>query len=67
VSAEPTTKDRIYGLVYDYFKGDLDKTILWFKTDNPMLGGVKPSEMIALNRTDNLLKFVESQLNENVC
>jgi hypothetical protein len=45
-------------LVAEYFKGDLEKTALWFKIDNPMLGDVSPREMIRAGRFKKLIKFI---------
>lgn len=52
-------------LVEEFFKGDVDKTRKWFKTMNPLLGQVTPDDMVALHRTEKLLKFIKDQLAEN--
>jgi len=31
---------------------------MWFSTDNPMLGGISPDDMIGAGRVDRLLKYV---------
>jgi len=51
-------------LVFDHFN-DLDKTTLWFKTRNPMLGNVSPSDMIKEGRIDKVLDFIDVSLDEN--
>ncbi|MFC1610831.1 hypothetical protein ACFL6C_07725 [Myxococcota bacterium] len=51
-------------LVAGFFK-DTDRTILWFKTANPMLGNVSPRDMIRVGRFKKLLRFIQSALNEN--
>lgn len=51
-------------LVATYFK-DVAKTIIWFQTPNPMLGGVPPRDMIRLGRFKKLLKYIQSALDEN--
>ena len=51
-------------LVLEFFNGDRDKTDLWFSTENPLLGNVRPAEM-ALWQTDKLLKFIKESLAEN--
>jgi hypothetical protein len=51
-------------LVADFFK-DKDKTILWFRMPNPLLGGISPKDMIRVGRFKKLLKFIQSALSEN--
>lgn len=45
-------------LVANFFSGDLDKTIAWFKAKNPLLGDISPRDMIRLGRFDRLRKFI---------
>ena len=45
-------------IVAEYFKGDAEKTALWFKAQNPLLGYVSPRDMIRLGRYKKLMKFV---------
>jgi hypothetical protein len=53
---------NICALVAGYFQGDIEKTALWFKTPNPMLGYISPRDMIRFGRYKRLLKFItESQ------
>lgn len=40
------------------FDGDMQKTALWFRTPNPMLGDVSPRDMLRMNRFKRLAKFV---------
>jgi putative toxin-antitoxin system antitoxin component (TIGR02293 family) len=40
------------------FDGDVQKTALWFRTPNPMLGDVSPRDMLRMNRYRRLAKFV---------
>lgn len=49
---------NIVNLVADTFQGDITKTALWFKTQNPILGDVSPRDMIRLGRYDRLRKYV---------
>lgn len=49
---------NICALVAGYFAGDVDKTALWFRTHNPMLGDISPRDMIRYGRYRRLLKFV---------
>lgn len=49
---------NIVGLVAEYFEGDAEKTALWFKTLNPLLGEISPRDMIRHGRYKKLLNFV---------
>ena len=51
-------------LVADFFK-DVDKTILWFYTPNPLLGEQTPRDMIRIGRSRKLIKFIRNALSEN--
>jgi len=51
-------------LVAQYFK-DEQKTVLWFKTSNPLLGNVAPRDMIRVGRFKKLHRFILNALNEN--
>jgi uncharacterized protein (DUF2384 family) len=48
----------ICSLVAEHFSGDKFKTALWFKTPNPMLGGINPRDMIRLGRSNKLIAFI---------
>ena len=39
--------------------GDSQKARLWFRTDNPMLGGVSPDWMLKMGRAMRLRKFID--------
>jgi hypothetical protein len=45
-------------LVAQHFKGDIQKTALWFKVANPLLGNLSPRDQIRLGRYRKVLKFV---------
>lgn len=51
-------------LVAQFFK-DEQRTILWFKTSNPLLGDITPRDMIRIGRFKKLRQFILSALNEN--
>ena len=51
-------------LVARALDGDLDKTLAWFKTRNPLLGDIAPREMIRLGRYERLRKFIIHAMNE---
>jgi hypothetical protein len=50
----------ICSLVAEYFEGDVEKTALWFRAINPMLGNISPRDMIRLGRYKKLQKFIVS-------
>jgi len=60
----PVLKNRlleianICNLVSEYFEGNPDKTTLWFKTNNPALGGMSPKDMLRFGRYHKLLNFI---------
>ena len=49
---------NICTLVAEYFNGNAEKTVLWFKTSNPQLGGISPRDMIRYGRYKKLLAFI---------
>lgn len=55
----------ICALVAEYFEGDAQKTALWFKTSNPMLGDVTPRDMVRLGRAKKLIRFILEARNTN--
>lgn len=56
---------NICDLVAEYFEGDAGKTALWFKTPNPLLGGVSPRDMIRYGRYKKLLSFISEARQSN--
>lgn len=53
-------------LVATYFNGDIKKTALWFKIENPALGGISPRDMIRFGRFKKLKQFIQNQLEGDV-
>jgi len=51
-------------MVAQYFQ-DEQKTILWFKTPNPLLGNITPRDMIRVGRFRKLQRFIQNALDEN--
>jgi hypothetical protein len=51
-------------LVAHYFKNE-HKTVLWFKTQNPLLGNIAPRDMIRIGRFKKLQRFILNALGEN--
>jgi len=45
-------------LVAQYFQGDIERTALWFKVANPLLGNLSPRDQIRFGRYRKVLKFV---------
>jgi hypothetical protein len=56
---------NVCGLVAQFFGGDVAKTALWFKTENPLLGKISPRDMIRYGRCEQLRRFVMSALEGN--
>lgn len=56
---------NICALVAQFFEGDVEKTALWFRTRNPMLGDISPRDMIRFGRYAKLRQFVMDALAEN--
>jgi uncharacterized protein (DUF2384 family) len=51
-------------LVAQFF-GDEQRTVLWFKTPNPLLGDMTPRDMIRIGRFRKLRRFIQNALAEN--
>jgi uncharacterized protein (DUF2384 family) len=51
-------------LVAQFFR-DEQKTVLWFKTPNPLLGDITPRDMIKIGRFKKLRRFILQALSEN--
>lgn len=57
---------HICAIVAGHFEGDIDKTALWFRTPNPMIGDISPRDMIRFGRYKRLLKFVMEARDANL-
>lgn len=55
---------NICNLVASHFGGDAQKTALWFRTKNPMLGDISPRDIIRFGRYDKLRRFVIGALSD---
>ena len=53
-------------LVAEYFDGDPERTALWFKSSNPMLGGITPRDMIRYGRYKKLMAFITEARQANI-
>lgn len=60
-------KDTIllYEKVKSHMGWDSKKTLLWFTTENPLLGNVKPADMIVIGRSGKLEKFIDGLIEES--
>jgi hypothetical protein len=56
---------NICELVAQYFQGDIRKTALWFKTNNPLFGNIAPRDMIRYGRYERLRRFVMEAIADN--
>lgn len=54
----------IINLTAGYFKNS-DKTVLWLKTPNDLLGDLSPQDMIRYGRSHKLLTFIRNALAGN--
>lgn len=52
-------------MVAQIFDGDIDKTVAWFTTRNPLLGDISPKDMIRLGRYERLRRFIVNAVIEN--
>lgn len=59
MSERPKLSRILYDLVNEHFKGDNFKARLWFKIPNPMLGNIKPIDMIRYGRQKKLLQYIK--------
>lgn len=55
---------RIYNKVKSYFKED-KKTYAWFTTENPLLGDIRPLDLMML-RFHKLENFIDDSLGGNL-
>lgn len=55
----------LYNKILSEMNWSHPKTQTWFKTENPLLGGMSPDEMIKKGRIEKLKQFIEVALDEN--
>ena len=60
-------EDLVVAHLLNFFEHNIQKTMLWLETPNPLLGQLVPATLLVLRRpgTQKVLKFVETQLAEN--
>jgi hypothetical protein len=56
---------NICNLVAGHFGGDAQKTALWFRTKNPVLGDISPRDMIRYGRYEKLRRFVNGAVSDD--
>jgi len=59
------TYQKVYDLILEHFNGDKDKTLRWYMSANPSLGGISPYEMIKKGGGAKLMKWIKSALAGN--
>jgi len=59
------TEKSLYEKVRAFFNGNDEKTQLWFKTSNPLLGGMIPDYMLKSGHEVKLETFINNSLDEN--
>lgn len=52
-------------MVAKVFNGDPEKTAVWFRARNPLLGDVAPRDMIRLGRFERLRKYIIGAMSTN--
>jgi hypothetical protein len=65
-AGETERQRKIADLLLGFFKNDEEKVRAWYKTENPMLGGTAPIDMIRQGRSEKLLKFIKTSILENI-
>jgi hypothetical protein len=50
-------------IIEDFFDGDLNKSELWWTTQNPLLGNIRPVDFAAMKGFDRLLKIIKQWRN----
>lgn len=62
LSDNPDIKEG-WNLVLNFFEGDGEKALRWYRTSNPLLGDQVPMVMIINGREKKLLTFIKGQIN----
>lgn len=65
VAEGQVTFKELFDKVQKHMGWSCEKTMFWFKTPNPNLGGVSPRAMIYRGRMEKLEKWIESAIDEN--
>lgn len=62
---ELNIKQALVERVMDIMSWDREKTLMWFRSENPHLGGVSPDFMLVTGREEKLKNFIETAALEN--
>lgn len=57
--------ERILKKVQKHMNWSKAKSLNWYKTDNPMLGGISPARMWIIGRGEKLEKVIDFMISEN--
>lgn len=58
----PNLQNELFDLVLQYYEGNKDKALLWFRSPNPMFGGFSPDQMSEAGQNRKVLEVVNNQL-----
>ena len=53
--------ESCFNLTSLFFQKEPYKVYLWFFVENPMLGNIRPIDMIFCGRSEKLLQFIQDQ------
>lgn len=59
------TSLQSYPQVLKFFKGDTEKTKLWFEIPNPAFGDISPIDLIRMRGEGKINQFVSHAIEEN--
>jgi hypothetical protein len=59
-----TKEDECAKLIFEFFKKEPYKAILWFTENNSAFGGLAPIVLIRMGRTHKVLLFIKGCLQE---
>lgn len=60
----PGARTHMAAVIREFFADDPAKVDAWWKTPNPMLGGVSPVVLTMMGREDKLYQFVTTAIEE---
>ena len=64
-----TDKEMIMNALAGFFGRNLKgriKSLSWYNTNNPLLGGISPRHMVHAGRGIKLLRFIDQQIADNL-
>jgi len=60
-----TDEEFIARKLTEFFKEEPHKAVLWMMLENPLLGNLRPTDLITLGKVNKLRRFVESLIEGN--